>query len=150
MHGISQSAIWVKEPLAETGVVIVTSAALPAAMIDALHREIDDWDQVAYLVVEQAEALMLDWLQFGASPTGPGTCRAGQLLRGVSKGCLLLDVEAGPVPALTWLGSVCGHPLRVFSLGDAISQAASNQQVEAILAVTRTLVKGVLQDRCFS
>ncbi len=90
MHTISQSAIWVKEPLADTGVVIVTSAALPKYMIDKLHMAIDDWDQVAYLVVQQSRAFMLDWLQFGSNPidTAPATtCRASQLLRGVSKGC---------------------------------------------------------------
>ncbi|WP_411380596.1 transketolase [Pseudomonas sp. MPB26] len=153
MHGMSQSALWVKEPLAENGVVIVTSAALPTSMIDALHRAIDDWDQVAYLVVKQAEVFMLDWLRFGADPIAPApvsTCRASQLLCGVSKGCFLLAVEDSPVPAFTWLGSVCGHPLRVFQRGDAGSQAAIDKQVEEILSVTRTLVKSVLQERCFS
>ena len=153
MHAISQSAIWVKEPLADTGVVIVTSAALPKYMIDKLHMEIDDWDQVAYLVVQQSRAFMLDWLQFGSNPTEAApatTCRASQLLRGVSKGCFLLDVEVSPIPRLTWLGSVCGHPLRVLKLGDAASHAAIDKQVEEILSVTRTLVKSGLQERCFS
>ncbi|MGZ0714757.1 transketolase [Pseudomonas palleroniana] len=153
MHAISQSAIWVKEPLADTGVVIVTSAALPKYMIDALHMAIDDWDQVAYLVVQQSKAFMLDWLQLGSNPTAlvpATTCQASQLLRGVSKGCFLLDVEVSPIPRLAWLGSVCGHPLRVLKLGDAASHAALDEQVEEILSVTRTLVKSVLQERCFS
>ena len=153
MHAISQSAIWVKEPLADSRVVIVTSAALPKYMIDQLHMAIDDWDQVAYLVVQQSRAFMLDWLQFGSNPieSAPATtCRASQLLCGVSKGCFLLDVEVGPIPRLTWLGSVCGHPLRVFTLGDATSHAAIDKRVEEILSVTRTLVKSVLQERCFS
>ncbi|MET3455108.1 MULTISPECIES: transketolase [Pseudomonas] len=153
MHAISQSAIWVKEPLADTRVVIVTSAALPKYMIDQLHMEIDDWDQVAYLVVQQSRAFMLDWLQFGSHPIASApatTCRAGQLLHGVSKGCFLLDVEASPIPRFTWLGSVCGHPLRVLKLGDAASHAAIDKQVEEILSVTRTLVKSGLQERCFS
>ncbi|UOK36818.1 transketolase [Pseudomonas palleroniana] len=153
MHAISQSAIWVKEPLADTGVVIVTSAALPKYLIDALHMAIDDWDQVAYLAVRQSRAFMLDWLQSGSNPTAsaPATpCQASQLLRGVSKGCFLLDVEVSPIPRLTWLGSVCGHPLRVLRLEYAASHAALDQQVEEILSVTRTLVKSVLQERCFS
>jgi hypothetical protein len=29
MHGISQSAVWLKEPSSAVGVIIVTSAALP-------------------------------------------------------------------------------------------------------------------------
>jgi hypothetical protein len=153
MHAISQSAIWVKEPLADTSVVIVTSAALPKYMIDKLHLAIDDWDQVAYLVVQQSRAFMLDWLQFGSNPMDsvPATvCRASQLLSGVSQRCFLLDVEVRPIPRLAWLGSVCGHPLRVLKLGDAASQAALDEQVEEILSVTRTLVKSVLQERCFS
>ncbi|WP_431082013.1 transketolase [Pseudomonas thivervalensis] len=153
MHALSQSAIWVKEPLADTGVVIVTSAALPKYMIDTLHMAIDDWDQVAYLVVQQSRAFMHDWLQFGAhsiEPVPSSTCRASQLLRGVSKGCFLLDIEDTPIPRLTWLGSVCGHPLRVLKLGEAASQAAIDTQVEEILSVTRTLVKSGLQERCFS
>ncbi|WP_053183838.1 hypothetical protein [Pseudomonas thivervalensis] len=153
MLAISQSAIWVKEPLADTGVVIVTSAALPKYMIDTLHMAIDDWDQVAYLVVQQSRAFMHDWLQFGAhsiEPVPASTCRASQLLRGVSKGCFLLDIEDTPIPRLTWLGSVCGHPLRVLKLGEAASQAAIDTQVEEILSVTRTLVKSGLQERCFS
>lgn len=153
MHAISQPAIWLKEPSADTSVVIVTSAALPNDMIDTLHRALDDWDQVAYLLVKQPRAFMLDWLQFGSTPMEQalaGTCTASQLLRGVSKGCFLLDVEDSPIPRLTWLGSVCGHPLRVFKLGDAASQAAIDNQVEEILSATRTLVKSVLQERCFS
>jgi hypothetical protein len=151
MHAISQSATWVKEPLADTGVVIVTSAALPEYLIDKLHMAIDDWDQVAYLVVKQSRAFMLDWLQFGSNPmeSAPATtCRASQLLRCVYKGCFLLDVEVGPIPRLTWLGSVCGHPLRVLKLEDAASHVAIDKQVEEILSVTRTLVKSVLQERC--
>jgi len=153
MHAISQSAIWVKEPLADTGAVIVTSAALPKYMIDTLHMAIDDWDQVAYLAVQQSRVFMLDWLQFGSNPidSAPAiTCRARQLLCGVPKGCFLLDVEVSPIPRLTWLGSVCGHPLRVLRLGDAASHAALDKQVEKILSVTQTLVKSVLQERCFS
>ncbi|WP_024616702.1 hypothetical protein [Pseudomonas kilonensis] len=152
MHAISQSAIWVKEPLADTGVIIVTSAALPKYLIDKLHMEIDDWDQVAYLVVQQSRAFMLDWLQFGSNPieaVPATTCRASQLLRGVSKGCFLLDVEVSPIPRLTWLGSVCGHPLRVLKLEDAASHAAIDKQVGEIISVTRTLVKSGLQERCF-
>lgn len=152
MHAISESAIWVKEPLADTGVVIVTSAALPKHMIDTLHMAIDDWDQVAYLVVRQSRAFMLDWLNVGSSPMASApatTCRASQLLHRVSRGCFLLDVEVSPIPRLTWLGSVCGHPLRVLKLGEAASHAAIDKQVEEILSVTRTLVKSVLQERCF-
>ena len=68
MHAISQSAVWIKEPSADAGVVIVTSAALPKYMIDKLHVAIDDWDQVAYLAVKQSRELMLDWLRVGFNP----------------------------------------------------------------------------------
>ncbi|VVP80779.1 hypothetical protein PS914_02171 [Pseudomonas fluorescens] len=153
MHAISQSAVWVKEPSADAGVVIVTSAALPKYIIDKLHVAIDDWDQVAYLVVEHSTELMLDWLRVGSNsletPPGP-PCDATQLLRCVSKSCFLLDIEVSPIPGLTWLGSVCGHKLRVVELGTvASSNAAMDQQVEAILSVIRTLAKSVLQERCF-
>lgn len=149
MHGISQSAVWLKEPSTNAGVIIVTSAALPHYMIDKLRRAIDDWDQVAYLAVEKSEAFMLDWLRAGSSTEQVSTCHASQLLRCVAKGCFLLDVEAGPIPSLTWLGSVCGHPLRVVRMGKAAtSDTAMDQQVEEILALTRTLAKSVLQERC--
>lgn len=152
MHAISESAVWVKEPLADVGVVIVTSAALPKYIIDKLHVAIDDWDQVAYLVVKQSSEFMLDWLRAGAerSESNPSTtCHASQLLRSVSKGCYLLDVEVSPLPSLTWLGSVCGHKLRFVKLGKAaLSDPAMDKQVEEILSVTRTLAKSVLEERC--
>ncbi|MGJ7513059.1 transketolase [Pseudomonas baetica] len=152
MHAISQSAIWVKAPSANAGVVIVTSAALPQYMIDQLRLAIDDWDQVGYLVVRQSTALMLDWLRVGSSTiesTQVDTCDARQLLSGVSKGCFLLDVEIDPIPGLAWLGSVCGHTLRVLEVGQVeSSSAAMDRQVESILSVTRALAKNVLQERC--
>ncbi|WP_392890058.1 transketolase [Pseudomonas migulae] len=146
MHATSQSAVWIKEPSMEAGVVIVTSAALPKYMIDKLHVAIDDWDQVAYLAVTQSRALMLDWLRLGSS-LGQ-SCEASQLLHAVSKSSLLLDIEVDSMPGLTWLGSVCGHPLRVVELGTvAASDAAMDRQVDAIITATRSLAKSVLQDR---
>ena len=151
MHATSQSAVWIKEPSAEAGVVIVTSAALPKYMIDKLHMAIDDWDQVAYLAVKHSEVLMLDWLRVGSSPeqsAGGYACHASQLLRCVSHGSFLLDVETGTNCGMTWLGSVCGHPLRVVELGGVASSTAQmDQQVEAVLAATRSLAKSVLQAR---
>ncbi|HEF4759618.1 TPA: transketolase [Pseudomonas putida] len=152
MHAISQSAVWLKEPSANAGVIIVTSAVLPDYMIGKLQLAIDDWDQVALLVVRQSTALMLDWLRVGSSAlesTPVANCDAGHLLNGVSKGCFLLDVETGPVPGLAWLGSVCGHTLRVLEVGSvASSSAAMDRQVDGILSVTRALAKNVLQERC--
>ncbi|MDB6443216.1 transketolase [Pseudomonas sp. 21TX0197] len=149
MHAISQSAVWIKEPSADAGVVIVTSAALPKYMIDKLHVTIDDWDQVAYLAVQQSEALKVDWLRVGSSAqpsAGGDACYASQLLRGVPHDSFLLEV--GTVPGLTWLGSVCGHPLRVVELGTiASSTAAMDRQVEEVLSATRRLAKSVLQAR---
>ncbi|TFF03461.1 transketolase [Pseudomonas sp. BCA14] len=151
MHAISQSAVWIKEPSADVGVVIVTSAELPKYMIDALHVAIDDWDQVAYLAIKHSEALMADWLRGGSSPeqsAGGYACYASQLLRSVPHGSFLLDVEIGTVPGLAWLGSVHGHPLRVVELGTiALSTAAMDQQVEQVLSATRSLAKSVLQAR---
>lgn len=152
MQARSQSAIWIKEPSADAGVVIVTSAALPKAMIDQLHMAIDDWDQVAYLVVTHSRQLMLDWLRVGSSPErSPLTpdSDAFQLLRHVARGSFLLDVETGAEPGLTWLGSVCGHPLRVVDLGTvALSSEGMERQVEDVLAATRHLAKSLLQERC--
>ena len=149
MHAISQSAVWIKEPSADAGVVIVTSAALPKYMIEKLHVVIDDWDQVAYLTVKQSEALMADWLRVGSNPersAGGEACYASQLLRSVSHGSFLLVVEAGTDSGLTWLGSVCGHPLRVVELGDVASSTAQmDLQVEEVLSATRSLAKSVLQ-----
>ncbi|MEN2397605.1 transketolase [Pseudomonas halotolerans] len=149
MHAISQSAVWIKEPSADAGVVIVTSAALPKYMIDKLHVAIDDWDQVAYLAVKQAEALMVDWLRVGSNPqpsAGGEVCYASQLLRAVPHGSFLLEV--GTFSGLTWLGSVCGHPLRVVELGEiASSTVAMDRQVEEVLLATRSLAKSVLQAR---
>ncbi|WP_455911932.1 transketolase [Pseudomonas putida] len=151
MHAISQSAVWIKQPSADAGVVIVTSAALPQYMIDKLHVAIDDWDQVAYLAIKQSEALRADWLRAGSSPensVGGDACFVSQLLCSVSHGSFLLDVEVGMVSGLTWLGSVCGHPLRVVELGKvASSTAAMDQQVEEVLSAARSLAKSLLQAR---
>jgi len=149
MHAISQSAVWIKEPSADAGVVIVTSAALPKYMIDKLHVAIDDWDQVAYLAVQQSEALMVDWLRGGSGPeqsVGADACYASQLLRAVAHGSFLLGVGVGTVLGLNWLGSVHGHPLRIVELGTiGSSTAVMDQQVEQVLSATRSLAKGVLQ-----
>lgn len=151
MHAISQSAVWIKQPSADAGVVIVTSTALPQYMIDKLHVAIDDWDQVAYLAIKQSEALRVDWLRAGSSPensAGGDACFVSQLLCSVSHGSFLLDVEVGMVSGLTWLGSVCGHPLRVVELGKiASSTAAMDQQVEEVLSAARSLAKSLLQAR---
>ncbi|MGC6371899.1 transketolase [Pseudomonas sp. K2I15] len=151
MHAISQSAVWIKQPSADAAVVIVTSVALPQYMIDKLHLAIDDWDQVAHLAIQQSEALRVDWLRAGSSPeksAGGDACYASQLLRCVPHGSFLLDVEVGTAPGLTWLGSVCGHPLRVVELGKiASSTAAMDRQVEEVLSATRGLAKSLLQSR---
>ncbi|CAM2765685.1 MULTISPECIES: transketolase [Pseudomonas] len=151
MHGITQFAVWIKAPSADVAVVIVTSATLPQYMIDRLHVAIDEWDQVAYLAVKQAAALRADWLRDGSSPqpsAGGYVCHASQLLRSVSHGSFLLDVEMGTDPGMTWLGSVCGHPLRVVELGAiASSTVQMDRQVEAVLSATRCLAKSVLQAR---
>jgi hypothetical protein len=90
-------------------------------------------------------------LQVGSSPEpsdGAYACHASQLLRGVSHGSFLLDVETGTNSGMTWLGSVFGHPLRVVELGEVASSTAQmDQQVEAVLAATRSLAKSVLQAR---
>ncbi|TNB85917.1 transketolase [Pseudomonas sp. Fig-3] len=151
MHTISQSAVWIKAPLTDVGVVIVTSAELPEYFIDTLQVAIKDWDQVAYLVVKQSHEFMLDWLRAGSEASESNSsslCHASQLLRSVSKGCYLLDVEVSPLPSLTWLGSVCGHTLRFVKLGKVeLTDAAMDKQVEKILSVARDLAKSVLQER---
>lgn len=152
MHAISESAVWVKEPFPDVGVVIVTTAALPKYIIDKLHIAIDNWDQVAYLVVKQSSEFMLDWLRAESIPADsslPTACHASQLLRSVSKGCYLLDIEASPLPSLSWLGSVCGHKLRFVKLGKIEqSNAAMDRQVENILSEVRALAKIILAERC--
>ncbi|MNI38116.1 hypothetical protein D3C73_922460 [compost metagenome] len=151
MQARSQSAIWIKEPSADVGVVIVSSVELPKYMIDQLHLAIDDWDQVAYLAVNQSRQLMLDWLRVesGSPPSSLADASdARQLLCRVAKGSFLLEVEAGTSPGLAWLGSVCGHPLRVIDLGAVASSVEQmDQQVEQVLAAIRRLAKSLLQER---
>ncbi|NQD96569.1 transketolase [Pseudomonas sp. CrR25] len=151
MHAISESAVWVKEPFPDVGVVIITTAALPKYIIDKLHIAIEDWTQVAYLVVKQSSEFMLDWLRaesIQADSSPPTTCHASQLLSSVSKGCYLLDIEACPLPSLTWLGSVCGHKLRFIKLGKIeLSNAAMDRHVDNILSEVRTLAKKILEER---
>ncbi|WDY56924.1 transketolase [Pseudomonas sp. PSKL.D1] len=151
MHAAAQSAVWVKEPSSDAGVIIVTSAALPKYMIDKLHLAIEHWDEVGYLVVTQSNTLMLDWLQGSGQTfeTSASPSYASHLLRGVSKGSYLLDVEVGPEPSLSWLGSVRGHSLRVVKLRETMgSNNAMDNQVEGVLSMVRALVKNVLLERC--
>jgi len=108
MHAITQSAVWIKEPSADAGVVIVTSAALPPYMIDKLHVAIDEWDQVAYLAIKQSEALRLDWLQVGSSPepsdgTYASPCQS-TVARRPPTAVFLLDVETGTDSGMTVAG----------------------------------------------
>lgn len=152
MDAMSQAAAWIKEPSADVGVVIVISASLPKYIIDQVHVAIDDWDQVAYLAVQRPAELMLDWLQSGAKPMQSVTtsrCQAKQLLSPVCPNCFLLDVEVEAVPGLAWLGSVCGHKLRVLELSiDGPSSTDMDQQVERILSAAKTLARCLLQERC--
>lgn len=151
MLGISESAVWVKAPSAEVGVVIVTRAGLPGYISERLRNAIDDWDQVAYLHVREANEFLDDWLRAESSQATPNLdtrCQASQLLRSVSKGCYLLDVEESPSPQLTWLGSVCGHKLHVIRLGESdLSTGAMDRQVEDILAKVSALAKNILEER---
>ncbi|MFK7701840.1 transketolase [Pseudomonas caspiana] len=151
MLGISESAVWVKAPSPEVGVVIVTRAGLPGYISERLRSAIDDWDQVAYLHVKQAHEFLEDWLRAESTQPAPNLdtqCHASQLLRSVSKGCYLLDIEESLSPQLTWLGSVYGHKLHVVRLGESeLSTAAMDQQVEEILAKVSTLAKSILEER---
>jgi hypothetical protein len=151
MLGISESAVWVKAPSPEVGVVIVTRAGLPGYISERLRSEVDDWDQVAYLHVREPNEFLDDWLKAESSQAAPNLdtrCHASQLLRSVSKGCYLLDIEESPSPQLTWLGSVCGHQLHVVRLGESdLSTDAMDQQVEEILAKVSALAKNILEER---
>lgn len=98
---------------------------------------------------------MLDWLQSGAKPTQSGTPSRGQarqLLSPVCPNCFLLDVEVNAIPSLAWLGSVCGHKLRVLELSlDGLSNVEMDQQVERILSAARTLAGACCKsDACSS
>jgi hypothetical protein len=152
MYTTSEFAVWIKQPLPNTGVVIITHAALPKYIIDKLHVAIDDWDQVAYLIVKQPRELMLDWLRASSDQSDSNTmtaCHAGKLLHSVSKNSFLIDVEVSLTPNLAWLGSVCGHKLRFVKLSPSEPfNAAMDQQVEKILSMARTLAKNVLEERC--
>lgn len=152
MYTTSEFAVWIKQPLPNTGVVIVTHAALPKYVIDQLNIAIDDWDQVAYLIVKQSSELMLDWLRAGSdqSESNPMTaCHAAKLLQSVPKNCFLIDAEVSLTPNLSWLGSVCGHKLRFVNLDPPKpSNAAMDQQVEKILSLARTLAKNMLGECC--
>lgn len=152
MDVMSRAAAWIKEPSADVGVVIVVSASLPEYIVDQVQVAIDDWDQVAYLAVQRPADLMLDWLQSGAKPTQsttPSVGQARQLLSPVCPNCFLLDVEVEAVPSLAWLGSVCGHKLRVLELSlAALSKVEMDQHVERILAAARSLARCLLQERC--
>ena len=54
----------------------------------------------------------------------------------------------GASAGLAWLGSVCGHPLRVIDLGAVASSVEQmDQQVEQVLAAIRRLAKSLLQER---
>ncbi|MCD5991190.1 MULTISPECIES: transketolase [Pseudomonas] len=151
MLGISESAVWVKTPSPEVGVVIVTRAGLPGYISERLRSAIDDWDQVGYLHVREPNEFLEDWLRAESSQAALNLdtrCHASQLLRSVSKGCYLLDIEESPSPQLTWLGSVCGHKLHVVRLGESdFSAEAMDQQVEEILAKVSTLAKSILEER---
>ena len=151
MLAISESAVWVKAPGAQVSVVIVTRSGLPDSISERLHGAIDDWDQVAYLQVNHAEVFLNDWLRAESAKTAPNLdthCHASQLLRSVSKGCYLLDIEASPAPQLAWLGSVCGHKLHVVRIGGVeLSTDAMDQQVEEILAKVSALAKNILEER---
>jgi len=152
MQATSESAIWIKAPMADVAVVIVISASLPHPFIDQLHGAINGWDQVACLVVEYPTALLSDWLRSGSNPTESASTSSSQaqlLLNSVPPNCYLLDVEADPVPGLAWLGSVLGHKLRVVELnGIAHTDAAMDEAVEQVLSAVRTLAKILLQERC--
>ncbi|RMR03255.1 hypothetical protein ALP94_04821 [Pseudomonas savastanoi pv. glycinea] len=151
MLGISESAVWVKTPSLEVGVVIVTRAGLPGYISERLRSAIDDWDQVGYLHVREPSEFLEDWLRAESNQAAfnlETRCHASQLLRSVSKGCYLLDIEESPSPQLTWLGSVCGHELHVVRLGESdFSTDAMDQQVEEILAKVSTLAKSILEER---
>ncbi|RMQ41673.1 hypothetical protein ALQ04_00561 [Pseudomonas cichorii] len=153
----SQRAHWLKPTSQETGVIIISNASLPSYLIETLHSEISDWEQVAYLVIKQSSQLEEEWLHAESqafSAQKPSSCEADGLLSSIPKTCHLLDVEAGDRARLSWLGSVCGHKLHFFELEQfeeqAPSKASMDVQVEEILAATRHLVKRYLQDHFMS
>lgn len=155
MLATAELATWVKAPSNDAAVVIVSSASLPRHLIDTLHLAIVDWDEVAYLCVNDTDALQQNWLN-GESRQGnlnpSSNCQASAILRSISKRCYLLDVEEnGGQARLAWLGSVCGHQLRFLQLDQVISPDSPNatleRQAERVLYAARGLVKGVLEER---
>lgn len=156
MGAIAESAAWLKVPSSDVGVVIVTRAGLPDYIGERLRSAIDDWDQVAYLRVNHTDDFLNDWLRAESSQDAPNlnvTCHASQLLRSVSKGCYLLDVESNACTELTWLGSVCGHKLHVVQLNGTglstteLSTATMDQHVDEILTKVSALAKNILEER---
>lgn len=151
MPGIWESAVWIKAPTPEVGVVIVIRAGLPDYISNRLQSAIDDWDQVGYLQVRHPDAFLDDWLRAESSHAAPNLdtpCHARQLLRSVSKGCYLLDIEQTPCPDLAWLGSVCGHKLHMVRLeGSQLSAADMDRQVDEILSKVSALAKSILEER---
>lgn len=151
MLAISRYARWVKPPLQDVAVVIVSSTALDPEVSDQLAVAIAEWNEVAHLRVEDMDGLQADWLAAneGQPPrTGLAACEASELLRSVSQRCYLLDLESGGHVRLAWLGSVCGHALRCLQLDPAMpAQGAAHEQVERVVGVARALVKTLLQER---
>ena len=145
----TKCAVWIKQPTRDVGVVVVSSASLPQGFIQRLSAALDDWDEVAYLMVERGEQLQSDWLHAEGAAVSSG-CEATQLLRAIPKGCFLLDIEDGQNARLTWLGSVYGHTLRFLELAQMTTDSPAallTSEAERVVLMAQMLVKQLLEER---
>ncbi len=138
---VTAGAYWLKRPAPGGTIAVVAMGAVVPEAIAALARIGEYTSSAGLMVVTSPDRLHRDWLAAGARS------HVGRLLGELARDAALVTVLDGHPLALSWLGSVLGHPiapLGVQSFGQSGDipdlYRAYRLDADAIVAAARALV----------
>lgn len=143
---------WLIAPCSSTSVTIIGTSGPSAELLEALQLRLEGWINIAILRLDDIDTWRQDWqTTVSLTPkhlkTSPSHIE--QVLAGLPRRCHLVTLDTSADPYLTWIGSVYGHPLRMFlptATPDEKSCMSSNRQVNEIQATIAYLLRQTYED----
>ncbi|AYN97051.1 hypothetical protein EAW52_25575 [Pseudomonas sp. LTJR-52] len=143
---------WLVAPCSNTLVTIIGTSGPSADLLETLQLRLEGWINIAILKLEDIETWRQDWqasLSLTPKRLKTSPSHIEQVLAGLPRRCHLVTLDASADPHLIWIGSVYGHPLRVFlptATPDEVPCMSSSRQVDEIQAAVACLLRQTLED----
>ena len=144
-QGVIDGAYWLREPGPNCEVVIAYQGTVATEAMAAAGSLAEGRRDIGILAVTSADRLNAGWqaAQTARINGRRKDCHIEQLLRGVSRDCLLVTVIDGHPATLSWLGSVHGH--RVAALGvEHFGQTGTVQDLYRHFGIDRNSILQVI------